>query len=309
MVARLTPLPDGLTGASPESVFGKVAELGSFRRAALVLGLPASVVTATVRALERRLGCALLVRAGASLALSPAGAAMLRSLPGGACTELVECTASPARSVLRVDVCSSQSRLLLGAMPHFAARHPQLSVCLYSTVHGFAATAPGIDAVLRLGGPGAAPDGAESLGTYRVVTCASPAYLADRGVPGSPAELRGHRSIPFLVEANGVARALRFHAADTMLEVELDHVVAACDVGTQLAAAAAGLGVAQVPLTREARALLTQRRLVPILEAYEPPGAPILMQHRSEVPPGFAAFRGWLADLYRSESLVLRPRR
>jgi LysR family transcriptional regulator, regulator for bpeEF and oprC len=104
-------------------------------------------------------------------------------------------------------------------------------------------------------------------------------------------------------------RPLRFRDADATRDVVLEHVVAASDVATQVAAALAGLGIAQVPLTREIRGQLAQRRLVPILEAYEPDGVPILLGHGAEVAPAFGAFRAWLADLYRSECLALSPRR
>lgn len=307
MVARLPPTLEELNRCAPESVFAKVAELGSFRRAALVLGLSVGVVTGTVRALERRRGRPLLVRAGGSLAVLPDGAALLRSLDGEPTAAEANPAVPEAHGTLDVNVCASQSRLLLHALPLFAARNPRLRVRLYSTAHE-SPRSP-VDAVLRLGEPGPVAVGLELLGTYRVVTCASPAYLAERGVPHSPDELSGHRSVPAGAGATDGVRPLRFCGAAAPLAVTLDYVIAAGDLATQLAAAAAGLGITQVPLTREVRGRLTQRRLVPILEAYEPDGVPILLGRQSDLRPAFAAFRDWLADLYRSECLALSPRR
>jgi LysR family transcriptional regulator for bpeEF and oprC len=304
MVARLTPPLDELDRLSPESVFTKVAELGSFRRAALVLGLHPALVATTVRALERRRGRPLLARAGGSFTLLPDGAALLRSLQGESSVGDVIPT---TRCVLDVSVCASESRLLLHALPLFAARYPHVEVRLYSSFHDLAASPR--EAVLRLGEPGAIANDYEVLGTYRIVTCASPGYLADHGLPTSLDALAGHRSIPATFDAIELVRPLRFRSGNAPCDVTLAHTIAAADIATQLAAAAAGLGITQVPLTREVRGLLAHRRLVPILEAYEPDGVPILLGHRSDVPPAFAALRDWLVDLYRSECLALSPRR
>jgi DNA-binding transcriptional LysR family regulator len=304
MVARLKPPLDGLDRLSPESVFSKVAELGSFRRAALVLGLPPAMVATTVRALERRRGRPLLVRTGGSLAVLPDGAALLRSLrgesPAGGAVTATQC-------LMNVSVCASQSRLLLQALPLFAARHPHVEVRLYASIHKLAAST--CDAVLRLGEPGTAADACEVLGTYRTVTCASPDYLAERGLPTSLSDLAGHRSIPSTLDSIAEVRPLRFRHEGAPCEVGLDYSISAADLATRLAAATAGLGMTQVPLTREVRGLLAQRRLVAILEAYEPDGVPILLGHRPDVPSAFSVLRDWLVDLYRSECLALSPRR
>lgn len=307
MVARLTPPPEKRDSLSSESVFSKVAELGSFRRAALVLGIPAASAAGTVRALERRRGRALLIRAGGALAVSEEGAALLRSLRAEAPVELPGGAA--AHCTLDVGVCPSETRLLLQALPHFAARHPDLHVRLYSRHRRPERSLGGGDITLELGDPEAASSGFESLGSYRVVTCASPAYLAERGTPTSIDALSAHRSVPAARDEIGDVGPLRFRDGEATREVVIEHVVAASDVGTQIAAALAGLGITQLPLTREVRGQLAQRRLVPILEAYEPAGVPILLGHGADVPPAFDEFRAWLADLYRSECLALSPRR
>jgi DNA-binding transcriptional LysR family regulator len=303
MVASLTPPLDGPYRVSPEAVFSKVAELGSFRRAALVLGLPAAAVAGTVRALERRLGRPLLVRLGGSLSVLPDGVALLRSVHGDS---TVDGGATTSLCVLNVSVCVSQIRLLLQALPLFEARHPHAAVRLYANVHESPTSQ--CDAVLRLGEPGTAADDCEVMGTYRIVTCASPGYLAERGLPTSLDALAGHRSIPSASGSIDCVPPLRFRQETTPREITLEYRVAAADLATRLAAATAGLGITQVPLTREVRGLLAQRRLVPILETYEPDGLPILVRHRSDVPPAFAALRHWLVDLYRSECLALNPR-
>lgn len=57
--------------------------------------------------------------------------------------------------------------------------------------------AEGVDLVIRFGDLENC-DGliARKLATYKLVTCASPAYLEDRGAPASPDDLRIYRALP-----------------------------------------------------------------------------------------------------------------
>jgi LysR family transcriptional regulator for bpeEF and oprC len=309
MVARITPPLDLPNRLAPELVFAKVAELGSFRRAALLLGMRAATVAGMVRALERHRGRPLLVRTGAALAVSTHGAELLRALQGDSPVGAVTPAAGAVQCRIRVAVCPTMSRMLLQALPHFASGHPFVDVRVYSAELAAATRLDTFDGVLRLGDRVAAVPDAAVLGTCRIVTCASPGYLAERGTPASPDALAGHRAIPSGLDTAGEVRPLQFRDGAATRECALDYVVVAADLGTQLAAAVAGLGIAQLPLTREVRGQLAQRRLVPVLENYEPDGYPILLGTRAGAPPEFGAFRAWLFDLYRSEGLVLSPRR
>src|SRR6267143_5397829 len=65
------------------NVFIKVAQAGSFTRAARQLGIPNSTASARVSALERRLGVTLLQRTTRKLRLTEAGEAYVRQASQG----------------------------------------------------------------------------------------------------------------------------------------------------------------------------------------------------------------------------------
>ena len=110
--------------------FARVAELGSFTRAADELALSRAMVSTHVRRLERRFGVKLLNRTTRKVAVTPAGADYL-----GHCrrvfAELRRGRGNPAPRPgtadrrLRVDVPGSFGRhILLPALPEFLARYP-----------------------------------------------------------------------------------------------------------------------------------------------------------------------------------------
>jgi DNA-binding transcriptional LysR family regulator len=114
--------------------FARVAELGSFTRAADELALSRAMVSTHVRRLERRFGVKLLNRTTRKVAVTPAGADYL-----GHCrrvfAELAEAQETLRRGreqptgSLRIDVPGSFGRhLLLPALPEFLARYPGIEV-------------------------------------------------------------------------------------------------------------------------------------------------------------------------------------
>ncbi|MDP1114652.1 LysR substrate-binding domain-containing protein, partial [Klebsiella pneumoniae] len=62
----------------------------------------------------------------------------------------------------------------------------------------------GVDVAIRSGELADSRMIARTLGGCRFVLCASPAYLAEYGVPGSPAELAEHKCIFFRFPATGL---------------------------------------------------------------------------------------------------------
>ncbi len=83
--------------------------------------------------------------------------------------------------------------------------------------------------------------------------CASPAYLAEYGVPGSPAELAVHKCIFFRFPATGLIQALGTvrYAADGRFRAAA--VVTVNNIEAAIRLSAAGMGIAYVPILSCAR--------------------------------------------------------
>ncbi|MEO8883761.1 MAG: substrate binding domain-containing protein, partial [Devosia sp.] len=122
-----------------------------------------------------------------------------------------------------------------------------------------------VDVALRTG---ALPDSgmvARKLGSAKRVFCASPAYLARRGTPETPADLKHHDCIVTGGSTDGTSWVFAGDGGNETVAV--NGRFSANVMSFALTAAIAGLGIAQVP---EGLALpdLKAARLVPVLEPF-----------------------------------------
>jgi len=178
--------------------FVRVAESNSFSEAARRLRLSKSVVSRQVSALEAELGVRLFHRTTRSLALTEAGRGyferttrILEELEA-ARLAVSHLQATP-RGLLRVNAPMSFGFLHLApALPDFLALYPDVSVDLVMNDRFVDLVEEGFDVAVRIGALEDSSLIARRLAPVRRVLCASPAYLAARGVPGSPDELMSH---------------------------------------------------------------------------------------------------------------------
>src|SRR5690554_4287710 len=180
-----------------------VVEHGGFAAAARALGRDPSVVSRRVDALERRLGVRLLARSTRKVSVTEAGAAYYRRLQAlmgefdAADTEASEGASAP-RGVLRLSLPAAFARRCIAPwLPDFVAAHPELRLELAHGNHYVDLIAEGFDAAVRIGELADSSLVARRLGSAEVVLCASPAYLARRGVPRRPPELARHDCLTF----------------------------------------------------------------------------------------------------------------
>ena len=185
------------------AIFVKVLQAGSFSRAAKLLGMPNSTVSAKVSALEKRLGVTLLQRTTRRLRATQAGEAYYqRSVRAieelqAAENELETGRAEP-RGLLRLTAPVEIGHSLLPALVHaFLGKHPQLEVELIVTNRVLDLVVDGIDLAVRAGPLKDSSLIAKrfDLGYFRL--WASPAYLTKHAVPRHPKELAQHNCLRF----------------------------------------------------------------------------------------------------------------
>lgn len=187
-------------------VFVQTAEAGSFSAAARRLDLTPALASSAVQRLERELGLRLLVRSTRSMRLSEEGArylpharSVLAALAAG--QEALDQGRAEIAGPLRLSVPSDLGRqVLLPWLDAFQAEHPRLQLQLRVSDRFTDLFRAAVDAGIRYGQ--LADSGLVSLplaADNRRVACAAPAYLARHGRPATPAELRQHNCLRYVM--------------------------------------------------------------------------------------------------------------
>lgn len=186
-------------------IFARVAEAGSFSRAAERIGLPKSTVSRRIAFLEEQLGERLMLRTTRRLTLTEFGLQLLEharqvAAEVDAVKALSEYRQARPSGRLRVSMPNDFATLLLTDMlAAFVALHPAVSLELDLSPRRVDLLGENFDLAVRMGD---LPDdtllAARRIAVFPSGLYAAPAYLAERGDPGSPQDLEQHDSLRLL---------------------------------------------------------------------------------------------------------------
>src|SRR5882672_1295623 len=183
--------------------FTRVVQHGSFAAAARELRLSRSAVSKYVIELEQELGSQLLVRTTRSARATENGqayyercAAILADLEE-ADLAVTRLQAEP-RGLLRVNAPMSFGTLHLGrAIADFMGKYPELAIQLILSDQQIDPVQEGFDVTLRIADLPSSSLIARKIGPANRVICAAPSYLAARGTPQHPKDLREHNCLAY----------------------------------------------------------------------------------------------------------------
>ena len=188
--------------------FVRVAEVGSFSAVAQQLGVARSVVTRQVAALEAHLGAKLMARSTRRLSLTSAGTAYLEkcrvilNLVEVAETDVAEDRAV-ARGKLRIGLpLIFGLKRLAPLLLDFAELHPAVSLDMDYTDRRVNLIEEGFDLSIRVTSRLGEGDVVRRLGECRMMTVASPGYLARHGRPSHPSDLVAHECLGYTGDVN-----------------------------------------------------------------------------------------------------------
>ncbi|MBS1156643.1 MAG: LysR family transcriptional regulator [Proteobacteria bacterium] len=282
-------------------VFMRVADAGSFVRAAEQLGLSTTATSRLVAELEGHLGARLLNRTTRSLSLTDAGRAYFERCEA-ILADLEEAEAQVGRQALNpAGVLRISAPIAFGAerlgelLSGFRQRYPQLVLDVTLADRMVDLVEEGIDLALRIAIDLDPSLVARRLTTVRIVLCAAPDYLARHGRPQTVQDLARHACLSYTNTARSGEWSFDGPAGRERVAVTGGWRANSGDL--LRVAALAGEGIIRQPsfLVGED---LRQGRLLPLLPDYRVPDFTMYAVYpsRRHVPAKVRAFVDYMTE-------------
>ncbi|MFG1419282.1 LysR family transcriptional regulator [Xanthobacter sp. V0B-10] len=287
-------------------IFTRVVEAASFTRAAHTLGLPRSSVSAAVMELEGRVGVRLLHRTTRRVAPTQDGLALyercLRVIADVEETEgLFRHSGAKPSGKLRVDVPGRIGRLVVApALPAFLDSFPDIDIDLGVTDRAVNLVEDSVDCVLRVGPLEDSGLIARPVGRLALINVASPGYLARRGTPRTPADLKDHLAVNYASPASGRVEAWEWVENEATRTLPMRGRVTVNGAEAYIACCLAGLGLIQIP-AYDVTSHIAAGELVEVMPDHraEPLPMTLLYPHRRHLSRRVQVFGDWLEALLR----------
>jgi DNA-binding transcriptional LysR family regulator len=296
------------------SVLLTVVEAGSLSAGARRLRAPLATVSRKVAELERHLGTQLLLRTSRRLGLTDAGHAyvaasrrILEQLEEAEREAAGEYSAPRGELHVTAPVIFGQRHLMPVALG-FLAEQPEITLRLMLADQQVSLVEEHVDIALRIGHLGDSALIATRVGTVQRVICASPGYLARRGVPRRPEDMAKHDGIVF--QGFPTSPEWRYRRDSAAFTVEPRMRVAVNTTEAAIQAAVADLGIIRV-LSYQVADELRAGRLQTLLPDFAPEPLPVsLVYPEAELLPlKVRSFLDWTVPRLRARMAELQAER
>jgi len=286
-------------------LFVNVAELGSISKAAEHLEMSISAASRHLIALESRLGVQLVKRTTRRLFLTEAGTkfhhqckSILDSLREA--ENLVTATATKPTGTLRVTASLSFCLLHIAPLlPEFNRQYPDIQVEIIAANRYLDIIENGVDVAIRTRQVEADSNiTVRRLAETRRVLTASPAYIAEHGMPILPPDLNRHKILNYALAAT--PRELPLRRGDEKIVTKIRPLLEANDGQVVRHAALNGMGILVQPKYIVYDDIVAGR-LVPVLDDWDLPRLTmnIAFQTRAHMPAKDRVFIDALVERFR----------
>lgn len=281
-----------------------IVRCGSFRAAALDLGMSTTAISNAVGKLERELAVRLFNRTTRSVSLTHAGRIFVAQIKPA--LEDIQKAMNTARSqqetpsgTLRINAFATAAREIMAPLIlAYLQRYPQVHIDLVTEGRLVDVVAAGFDLGIRTADLVPSDAIAVPLGQMRrMAVAASPAFFESRPIPKVPQELLGFPCLRIRLP-NGALFRWRFQKDGEELQLDVEGPITLDEASLSRIAATNGLGIGYF-MEADVREEIAAGRLVRILEDWTPPLAPLCLYYsnRRNSSAAFQAFIALARDL------------
>lgn len=276
-----------------------IVRRGSFRAAALDLGMSTTAISNAVGKLERELAVRLFNRTTRSVSLTHAGRIFVAQIKPA--LEDIQKAMNTARSqqetpsgTLRINAFATAAREIMAPLVlAYLQRYPQVHIDLVTEGRLVDVVAAGFDLGVRSADLVPSDAIAIPLGQERrMAVAASPTFFENRAVPQVPQELLRYPCLRIRLP-NGALFRWRFEKGGEELQLDVEGPITLDEASLARIAATNGVGIGYF-MEADVRDDIAAGRLVRILEDWTPPLAPLCLYY-SNRRNSSAAFQAFIA--------------
>ncbi|OON39462.1 LysR family transcriptional regulator [Izhakiella australiensis] len=289
-------------------IFVQAVQSNSFTRAASVMNMPRSSVSAAIAELETRVGVRLFHRTTRSISLTSHGCAFYE-LCQNAISAVEEAEnmfkndGAQASGNIKIDVPGRVGRLIISpALPDFFRQYPLISLDMGMSDRNVNLAEEGIDCALRVGVLANSSLVARKLGYLPLINVASPGYISKYGMPDSPDALSRHFMVSYASPTTGRVERWEWHEDGHAHFIAMQSLITVNNAEAYISCCLAGMGIIQIP-QYDVQQHLDCGELVEILPDYLPAALPVslLYPHRKHISQSLLLFIGWVEPLIKEK--------
>ncbi len=283
-----------------------IARRGTFRAAAIDLGMSTTALSHTIGRLEAGLGVRLFNRTTRSVSLTDAGRLFVQQVAPSlqdlhAALETVRSQRETPSGTIRINAAPFAARAIISPLVlEFLRRYPEMNVDLVTEGKMVDIVNDGFDLGVRVAGLVPSDMIAVSLGRpQRHAVVGSPEYFAQHPKPVVPPDLLNHRCIRVRLPDGSLFR-WRFEKDDEPVQIDVRGPITLDEAGLVRTSVLEGTGLGYT-MEEEVLPDIKAGRLVRVLEDWTPPypGLCLYYPGRRNLSAGVKAFLDLARELSR----------
>ncbi len=283
-----------------------IARRGTFRAAAIDLGMSTTALSHTIGRLEAGLGVRLFNRTTRSVSLTDAGRLFVQQVAPSlqdlhAALETVRSHRETPSGTIRINAAPFAARAIISPLVlEFLRRYPEMNVDLVTEGKMVDIVNDGFDLGVRVAGLVPSDMIAVSLGRpQRHAVVGSPDYFAQHPKPVVPPDLLNHRCIRVRLPDGSLFR-WRFEKDDEPVQIDVRGPITLDEAGLVRTSVLEGTGLGYT-MEEEVLSEIRAGRLVRVLEDWTPPypGLCLYYPGRRNLSAGVKAFLDLARELSR----------